>query len=500
MPRPQPATVAAVDLGAASGRVMLARVGHDVLDLAEVHRFPNEPIQVGGTLHWDVLALYRGVLDGLRAAGRAPRAAGTPGQGLDGIGIDSWAVDYGLLDATGALIGNPISYRDRRTDGVMDRVHEQLDVARLYAITGLQNLPFNTIYQLAAARGTPAAAAARRMLLLPDLLAYWLTGREGTELTNASTTGLLDARSGAWSTELIAALGWDEQLFAPLRRPGDVIGPLTADVAAHTGLDRCVPVLAVGSHDTASAVVGVPAGDERFAYISCGTWSLVGLELTGPVLTESSRKAGFTNEAGLDGTVRYLRNVMGQWLLQESMRTWQARGEPADLTTLLAEAAAQPAFVSVVDPDDPVFLPPGDMPARVVDYCRRTGQPVPASRAALVRCILESLALAHARAVRQAQELAGHPVDVVHLVGGGSRNELLCQLTADACGLPVTAGPVEATALGNALVQARALGAISGELRDLRTLLHRHVTPRRYLPRSGQSATAWAGLQARLAG
>ncbi|RAO32636.1 Rhamnulokinase [Micromonospora noduli] len=493
------ATVAAADLGASSGRVMLARVGRDVLDLAEVHRFANEPVAAGGVLHWDVLALYRGVLHGLRAAGRSVRDTGTRRHGLDGIGIDSWAVDYGLLDASGSLIGNPISYRDQRTNGVMERVHHQVSVDHLYAVTGLQNLPFNTIYQLVAAQGTPAAAAARRMLLLPDLLAYWLTGQEGAELTNASTTGLLDARSGTWSTELITALGLDAQLFAPLRRPGDTIGRLMPEVAVQTGLDTSVPVLAVGSHDTASAVVGVPAGNESFAFISCGTWSLVGLELTEPVLTEWSRKAGFTNEAGIDGTVRYLRNVMGLWLLQESIRTWQASDEPADLATLLADAANQPAFVSVIDPDDPVFLPPGDMPARVVDYCRRTGQPVPASRPALVRCILESLALAHARAVRHAQELADHPVEVVHVVGGGSRNELLCQLTADACGLPVIAGPVEATALGNALVQARALGAISGDLRDLRARLLRHATLRRYLPRPQRNPGSWAGLEARLA-
>lgn len=499
MTGPDIAVVAAADLGASSGRVMLARVGRDVLELTEAHRFANEPVRVGGTLHWDVLALHRGVLDGLRAAGRTARAGGGPRQGLDGIGIDSWAVDYGLLDATGALIGNPVSYRDARTDGVMARVHAQVDAAHLYALTGLRTLPFNTIYQLVAARDTPAAAAARRLLLLPDLLGYWLTGAQGAELTNASTTGLLDARTGDWSTELVSALALDPGLFPPLRRPGDRIGTLRPDVAETTGLATSVPVLAVGSHDTASAVVGVPARDERFAYISCGTWSLVGLELPAPVLTEASRQAGFTNEAGVDGTVRYLRNVMGLWLLQETLRGWRERGEPADLATLLDEAARQPAFVSVVDPDDPVFLPPGDMPARVADFCRRTGQPAPSSRAALVRCILESLALAHARTVHRAQELAGRSVEVVHLVGGGSRNELLCQLTADACGLPVAAGPVEATALGNALVQARAIGSVRGEMSDLRGLLRRHTTPRHYLPRTGPVPAGWARAQARLA-
>ncbi|GAA3201970.1 rhamnulokinase family protein [Dactylosporangium siamense] len=484
------ASVAAVDLGASSGRVMLARVGPDVLELTEAHRFANRPIRVGPTLHWDVLGLYQGVLDGLRTAGRT-------GAGLHSVGIDSWAVDYGLLDATGALIGNPVCYRDSRTDGVMDRVLDQLGAARLYAGTGLQNLPFNTIFQLVSAAGTPAARTARRMLLLPDLIAYWLTGEQTSEITNASTTQLLDARSGGWSADLIADLGLDPGLFAPLCRPGDRIGELTAPVCAEIGLPGPVPVIAVGSHDTASAVVAVPARGDRFAYISCGTWSLVGVELAAPVLTDASRQANFTNETGVDGTVRYLRNVMGLWLLQEAIRGWQADGSTVDLEALLGRAAAEPALRSVVDPDDPVFLSPGDMPARIDEWCRRTGQPVPSSRAATVRCIMDSLAVAHARAVRQAQHLAGTTVDVVHIVGGGARNELLCQLTADACGLPVTAGPVEATALGNALVQARALGAVHGELDDLRRLLTRHLPVRHFQPRP-ETRGDWAGAEARL--
>ncbi|MGN9810433.1 rhamnulokinase [Micromonospora sp. BQ11] len=480
-------TVAAADLGASSGRVMLARVGADVLDLTETHRFANRPIQLGATLHWDVLSLYQGVLDGLRAAGRI---AAQGGAHLDGVGIDSWAVDYGLLDAAGALIGNPVCYRDSRTDGVMETVLGRLGAARLYETTGLQNLQFNTMFQLVSAEGTAAARTARRMLLLPDLLAFWLTGQQGTEITNASTTQLLDARTGEWSLDLISDLGLAPTLFAPLRRPGDRIGELTSQVLADLGLPGPVPVIAVGSHDTASAVVAVPASGDRFAYISCGTWSLVGVELPAPVLTEASRQANFTNETGVDGTVRYLRNVMGLWLLQETIRCWQADGSAVDLDVLLSQAAAEPALRCVVDPDDPVFLPPGDMPARIAESCRRTGQPEPSSRAAIVRCILDSLAVAHARAVRQAQELSGTAVDVVHIVGGGSRNELLCQLTADACGLPVTAGPVEATALGNALVQARALGAVSGGLDDLRRLLRRHLPVQHYQPRPA-AGTDW---------
>ncbi|WP_410813743.1 rhamnulokinase [Micromonospora sp. 067-2] len=469
--------VAAVDVGASSGRVMVASVGDGRLELAEAHRFRNEPVRVTGTLHWDVLALHRGVLDGLRAAG--PVAS---------IGVDTWAVDYGLLDATGALLGNPVHYRDGRTDGVGDRVAKQLGQERLYGTTGLQHLPFNTLYQLVAAAGTPQLEMAYRLLLIPDLLAYWLTGEIGAEVTNASTTQLYDLRSRTWATDLMAEAGIRSDLFPPLREPGSRIGPVLPDLA----LPGDPTVVAVGSHDTASAVVGVPAVGEHFAYISCGTWSLVGVELDAPVLTEQSRLANFTNESGVDGTIRFLRNVMGLWPLQESLRSWGI----TDLPALLGQAAREPAFRSVVDPDDPAFLPPGDMPARIAEACRRTGEPVPATPAATVRCILDSLALAHRRAVRAAQQLAGRHVDAVHVVGGGARNELLCQLTADACGLPVLAGPVEATALGNVLVQARALGVVGGDLAALRAVLRETQQVVRYEPRA--TGTTWRAAARRL--
>jgi rhamnulokinase len=483
-------TFAAVDLGASSGRVMAARVGPERLDLHEVHRFPNRPVRVGGRLHWDVLALYGGILDGLRAAGRD---AGR----LDGVGIDSWAVDYGLLDADGALLGNPVHYRDTRHETAVPAVHGAVPADELYRINGLQHLPFNTVFQLAAARGTAQLEAARQLLLIPDLLAHWLTGEVGAEVTNASTTGLLDATSREWAWELADRLGMPRRLFPPLRQPGERIGELTGEVLEETGLVGPVPVTAVGSHDTASAVVGVPAATDRFAYISCGTWSLVGVELDKPVLSEESRTAGFTNELGVDGTVRYLHNVMGLWLLQESQHTWAASGLPADLTDLLAAAAQVQGFPAVVDADDPRFLPPGDMPARIAQACTQTGQTPPQSQAETVRCILDSLALAYRRAVRAAGELSGRDVEVVHLVGGGARNTLLCQLTADASGLPVLAGPVEAAALGNALVQARAGGVVSGGLAELRSLLRHTQDVRLHLPTPG-AERAWAAAEARL--
>jgi sugar (pentulose or hexulose) kinase len=466
---------AAVDLGASSGRVMVGRVDAGRLDLTEVSRFPNEPVRVRATLHWDILALYREILDGLRAAG--PVAS---------VGIDSWAVDYGLVDESGALLGNPVHYRDARTDGVPDRVVAALGAARLYETTGLAQQPFNTLFQLVAAAGTPQLAAAHRMLLLPDLIAYWLTGSAGTEATNASTTQLYDVRRRCWASDLMVAAGLRPDLFAPLREPGTVIGPVP-------DLPEIGPVVAVGSHDTASAVVGVPARGPNFAYISCGTWSLVGVELDRPVLTEASRAANFTNEGGVDATIRYLRNIMGLWLLQESMRRWDGVGLP----DLLAAAAREPAFASIVDPDDPVFLPPGDMPARIARFCADSGQPVPSSPAAMTRSIMDSLALAHRRAVRLAQELSGHHVDAVHIVGGGARNALLCQLTADACGLPVLAGPVEATALGNVLVQARAAGVVGPDLAALRAVLRETQKIERYEP--GGHDRAWAAAEARLA-
>ncbi len=488
-------TLAAVDLGASSGRVMVARVGPEQLELHEAHRFPNRPVRTAGTLHWDVLGLYRGVLDGLRAAGRD--AGRLDGGGLDGIGIDSWAVDYGLLDADGALLGNPVHYRDTRHETAVPAVHAAVGPAELYQVNGLQHLPFNTVFQLAAARGTAQLDAARRLLLIPDLLTHWLTGAVGAEVTNASTTGLLDAGSRQWAGELIDRLALPRALFPPLWQPGDRIGELTAEVLADTGLAGPVPVTAVGSHDTASAVVGVPAATDRFAYVSCGTWSLVGVELEEPVLTEESRVAGFTNELGVDGTVRHLRNVMGLWLLQESQRTWAAHGLPADLPDLLAAAAQVPAFTALVDPDDARFLPPGDMPARIAQLCAETGQPPPQGQAETVRCILDSLALAYRRTVRRAAELSGREVEVVHVVGGGARNTLLCQLTADACGLPVLAGPVEAAALGNALVQARAGGVLSGGLAEMRALLRSTQDVRLHLPTPGAEA-GWRAAGERL--
>ncbi|TXS48877.1 rhamnulokinase [Streptomyces sp. t39] len=482
-----PSAYAAVDLGATSGRVMLGRVGRGHLDLTEVQRFDNTPLHLADGLHWNITALFQSTLDGLRAAGAVADIAS--------IGIDTWAVDYGLLDTDGTLIGPPYHYRDSRTAPVADDLAESLGARELYRITGLQHLPFNTIFQIAAHRRTAAFDNADKLLLIPDLLTNWLTGTLGTEETNASTTGLFDASSATWSPHLLQRLGVRPSLLPPLRRPGDDAGTLLPHVAAATSLPDSTPLTAVASHDTASAVAAVPAQDDHFAYISCGTWSLAGLELDTPVLTEASRQANFTNERGVDGTIRYLRNIMGLWLLEECRRAWHDQGLPTHLSGLLTASERAEPFASVIDPDDPSFLAPGDMPHRIRDFCRQRGQRVPTSQGAVVRCILESLALAHRTVFSEAAALARRTITRIHLVGGGSRNALLCQLTADATGLPVTAGPAEATAIGNVLVQARAAGAVS-DLAHMRTLIADTQALREYTPRGRQAD--WDAAASRL--
>jgi sugar (pentulose or hexulose) kinase len=474
--------VAAVDLGATSGRVMAARIGPDELSLQELHRFPNGGVPVGASLFWDLLGIHREVLAGLGLIARSGP--------LDGIGIDSWAVDYGLLDRDGELLGNPYSHRDPRTIGILEQVEQQVSASELYAVSGLQQLPFNTVFQLFAARGTAALEAAHSLLLLPDLLGYWLTGEIGAERTNASTTGLLDIEAGTWSRDLACRLGLPWSILPPLRDAGTVIGPLRPEVASGLGLESQVPVIAVGSHDTASAVVAVPAGTDGFGYISSGTWSLVGLELDAPVLSEEARLADFTNEGGVDGTVRFLKNVMGLWVLSECVKAWRDRGTPAtDLASLLDGAGTAAPLRTVIDINDPTLLPPGSprdpMPERVAALARAAGEPLPDSPGDVTRCILDSLALAYRRHLRTAARLAGRDLDVVHVVGGGSQNHLLCQLTADALGVPVLAGPAEAAALGNALVQARTLGADLPDLAAMRDLVRRTHAVRRHDPRAG---------------
>ncbi|WP_411374259.1 rhamnulokinase [Arthrobacter sp. MPF02] len=475
-----PGVFAAVDIGASSGRVILGRVSGDGAQLEVVHRFPNGVVEIDGGLRWNFDALFAEVLKGLSAAATV---AAVQGERIASIGIDTWAVDYGLVDAAGNLTAQPFSYRDDRSRAAVEPVHRKLDPARLYATTGLQFLQFNTIYQLATEQDLDGLQA----LLIPDLIAFLLTGVRRTEATNASTTGLFDAVAGEWATEFLTALGLRTDLFPPLIQPGETVGTLLPEIAAQVGLRQDTKVVAVGSHDTASAVAAVPAQEEDFAYISSGTWSLVGLELRHPVLTEASRDANFTNERGVDGTIRYLRNMGGLWLLSECQRTWAAEGFRPELPALLQAAAALPAGGPQINPDDSYFIAPDNMPERIRAAVRRTGDVLPDDPAAIARCIMDSLAAGYARTLADAERLAGRTVDVVHVVGGGSQNTLLCQLTADVTGRPVVAGPVEATALGNVLIQARAAGALAGGLPELRKIISTGTMLRRYEP-AGQAA------------
>lgn len=451
---------------------MAGIVDGDRLSLQTVHRFPNGPRDVGGRLRWPIRGLFEEVLTGLgRLVAEHPQ--------VESVGIDTWGVDYALLDREGQLLAEPTSYRDERTAKVVDAVHRRVSPRELFATNGLQFLPFNTLYQLEDERHGALWADTASLVLLPDLLGFWLTGELRTERTNASTTGLLDVHSGEWSQPLLDDLGINDALLAPLVSPGAVLGPVLPALRQRLGGAPGLVVTTVGSHDTASAVAGVPAAGTGFAYAATGTWSLVGVELDEPVLTPAARDANFSNERGVDDTICFLRNTGGFWLVQESLRAWAARGDAHELGHLLADAADAPGGM-VIDVDDPALAVPGPMPELIAALADGTGQRTPATPAETVRCVLDSLADAYARTVRKSAALGRVPVDVIHLVGGGAQTPLLCQATADAAGLPVVAGPVEATAWGNVTVQARAHGALAGSLQETRAMVARHAALRTY--------------------
>lgn len=486
---------AAADLGASSGRVILGRLADGRFDLTETIRFENGPVPAADGIHTDAPRLFSSVRDGLEAAIRASDGA------LESVAADTWGVDYGRLDASGELLELPFHYRDDRTIGVPERVFAQLPADELYRRAGLQVMNFNTIFQLVASAADPAWAQVDKILLTPDLMAYWLSGIQAAEVTIASTTGLLDVAARTWSVATIAELAGRYGLPLPkalptLVEPGTVLGPTRPGL-----LSTQLQVVAVGGHDTASAVAAIPATTTDFAFISSGTWSLVGLELEQPVLTPASQAADFTNELGIDGTVRYLKNVMGLWVLSESIRTWKAQGRPVELLELLAAAAEQPGLKCVLDMTDPRLLPPGDMPGRLLAMAAESGQPLADDPARICRCILDSLALSYRRVIADACALSGRSVSVVHIVGGGCRNALLCQLTADATGLPVVAGPAEGTALGSLLVQARACGALDGDRTALREVSLASSELTSYHPgRLALSAADWDRAERRIAG
>jgi rhamnulokinase len=454
---------AAVDLGAESGRVVLGRHDGNAVALEVAHRFTNRSVQLADGLYWDLPGLFSDTLEGLaRAAATAP---------LSGIGVDAWGVDYALLDGSSRLLGLPFHYRDARTQGMVERVHARVNREQLYAVTGIQTMPINTIFQLMSEVDGPAMRVAERFGLVPDLFGLWLSGELANEITAASTTGLLDAQSGGWARELVARLGFPAAVFAgdPVA-PGTLLGPVLErhrDVAAQA---IGVPVWTVAAHDTASAFVATPMRSPRAAVLSSGTWSLLGVETAAPFLGADAAALNLTNERGVDGTTRLLRNVMGLWLLQECRRCWQRAGVTCDYQELHALAAAARPGVALFDPDDDVLLRPGDMPARIASLCLAGGQSAPSDVGQTVRSIFVSLACKYRLVLERLASVIGYHCDVIHVVGGGARNELLCQLTADLTRLPVLAGPEEATALGNVLVQARAAGELGGSLAELREL------------------------------
>ena len=473
--------VAAVDLGAESGRVMLARFDGRQLSLEEVYRFPNRPVMLRGHRFWNILALWDETLTGLR---KAHQAAGT----LDSIGADSWAVDYGLVDAQGFLQGNVFQYRDSRTDGVMEQVFARVPRDVLYARTGIQFLPFNTLYQLYAHEQMQPGALARayRLLMIPDLLHGWLCGSLSSERTNATTTQCWDPIAGAWATDLLDQLAIPTTMLPPVVEAGTVLGEVLPELQGDLGAAQ---VIAPATHDTGSAIVATPvqlAGG--WGYISSGTWSLVGLELSHPVMTPEALAANCTNEGGVFGTTRFLKNVMGLWLLQECQRRWARDGRALDYDTLLAGVDAVAPFTALIDPDDSRFLAPPDMPVAINAYLSEHGQKSLSAPAAFTRCIMESLVLRYREVFNQLCRLAGTSMSGVHILGGGARNARLNQWLADALDMPVIAGPYEATALGNALMQLVGLGELR-DLTEVRTIAQNAPT-RIFSPRSDEQA-AW---------
>jgi rhamnulokinase len=473
------ARMAAVDLGAQSGRVAVGELDGDRLVVEEVHRFENMPVTAGGVLQWDIDRLFDDALAGLRAAGRdAP---------VDSVAVDSWAVDFGLVDGAGRVIRRPVHYRDTRRVDAVASVFSRVQPRELYERTGIQLLPINTVFELAAMtlESDPTLDEAETLLLIPDLLHCRLCGSRSSEFTNATTTQCFDPRAHGWAVDVLERLGIPTDLMPPVVPPGTVLG------RTEEGAD----VIAVATHDTASAVAAVPFRRPHSVFLSVGTWSLVGMEIDRPLITDETFAANLTNEGGVAGTFRLLRNVTGLWLLHESRRTWASRGRDLSFGELTALAESAPPLRSFIDPDDGSFGTPGDMPARIADFCRRTGQPAPEDPGAIARCILESIALKHALTVDLLRDVTGTDPEDVHVVGGGARNQLLCQWTAEASGLPVVAGPAEATLVGNLLVQAIALGE-RASLEQARDVVRASFVPAVYEP---SAAREWTEARERFA-
>jgi rhamnulokinase len=467
--------ILAIDLGAESGRGLIGSFDGDRLGLEVVHRFANGPVHTLESLHWDVLGLWREMLATLR------KAAAEHGP-LASIGVDTWGVDFALLGKDGTLLGNPRHYRDPHTETIMDQAFAKVPRSEIFRHTGIQFMRFNSLFQLLALMRdrSPLLDVAETMLFIPDLFHYWMTGIKVNEYTDASTSQMIDPASRTWARNLIRALGIPEKILGSLVQPGAVLGPLRPGVASQAGV-ASIPVIAPATHDTAAAVAAVPASGESWAYISSGTWSLMGVETKTPLTDERALKVNFTNEGGVGGTIRLLKNIMGLWLVQECRRAWERGGVTYDYAALMKMAEASKPFASIVDPDDPSFMLPSSMPSALGDYCKKTGQSVPEEPGDVVRCALESLALRYRWVLERLEELVGKRLDTIHIVGGGCQNTLLCQLAADTCNRPVVAGPVEATAIGNVLVQAIGLGLL-GSIAEGRAVVRRSFEVHTYEP------------------
>jgi rhamnulokinase len=464
----------AIDLGAESGRVLLGSLENERLAVTEIHRFANTPLRLPDGLHWDTPYLWEQIKDGLRIAVQLV------GDNLASIGLDTWGVDFGLLNGHGRLVAEPFHYRDGRTNGILEKAFARLPRQEIYQRTGIQFMQINSLYQLLTLTGKPELEAAHTLLFMPDLFNYWLSGVKANEYTIASTSQCLDAVRRSWSFDLLDKMGIPRRIFGEIVPAGTILGKLRRAVADETGCPP-IPVIAVGCHDTASAVAAVPAETPDFIYLSSGTWSLMGIEMPQPVITPASLAYNVTNEGGVFGTIRLLKNIMGMWLLQQSRAEWAEAGRQYSYDQLTALAADTPAFGPFVQPNEDVFLSPGGMVGRVQQFCASHGQAVPHSEAQVARCILESLALEYRRVASQLDELAGRDSSIIHIVGGGARNWLLNQFTADCTRKTVVAGPVEATGAGNILVQAIALGHISG-LPEGREIIRSSFTPQVYSP------------------
>ena len=463
----------AFDFGAESGRAVLGRLHRGIITIDEICRFPNEPVAYGGSLHWDVARLWHEVRKELAQLDDVELAS---------VGVDAWGVDYALLGDRGELLQNPYHYRDNRTVGVMEEVFQKVPREEIYKETGIQFMPINTLYQLcAAAKQTPRIlGAAKTLLTIPDLFHYWLAGAAVCEFTNATTTQMVNPVKRAWATDLLARLGLPADLLAPLVEPGSVIGPLLPEVSGKSSAAR-PRVIAPASHDTGSAVAAISARDGT-AFLSSGTWSLVGIELDAPAITPEALRMNFTNEGGVARTTRLLKNVMGLWMLQSCTHFWNARGNSYEYSDLMEMAAAEPAFTHLVDPDDESFLRAADMPAAIDEFCKKTHQPAPGSPGAYVRAILESLALKYRLVLRNLEQVSGQRIHQIRIIGGGCKNKLLNQFTADASGRIVLAGPAEATAIGNIVVQILATGG-AASLHEVRVIVDRSFRAETFEPR-----------------